>query len=151
VLIAGDARALPRLLGADRFELIVTSPPYGGTYDYAAHHALRCRWLGLSLEPLLRHEIGSRRELSAREAASRWDEQLGSVLVACRSVLAPGGRVVLVLGDAQIGGRRVPAADQIARIAPAAGLTLLAQASQPRPDPRGAPPRDEHLLALCAR
>ena len=41
LLFEGDARSLPRILGSKRMDLILTSPPYGGTYDYAAHHARR--------------------------------------------------------------------------------------------------------------
>ncbi len=41
-LVLGDARQLHRVLG-NRFhsDLVITSPPYGGTYDYERHHARR--------------------------------------------------------------------------------------------------------------
>lgn len=61
----GDARHLPELLGARfRADLILTSPPYGGTYNYADHHARRTAWLKLDVRALRAGEIGARRNLS---------------------------------------------------------------------------------------
>ena len=63
-------------------------------------------------------------------------------------MLAPGGLVALVMGDAQLGGRRVDAERHLAAQAPAAGLTFLASASQSRPDWHGGEPRKEHIVLL---
>jgi hypothetical protein len=151
-LACGDARALPELLGPSfRADLVLTSPPYGGTYDYADQHALRLAWFGLTDNDLLSHELGARRELS-RDAngPARWDDELTAALRALRSSLAHTGRAVLWIGDADLAGRRIPADEQIARISPAAGLELLASATQERKDIRGGEPRGEHLLLLAA-
>ena len=149
----GDARELPDLLGP-RFEadLILTSPPYGGTYDYAQQHALRNAWFGLGSEEFERGEIGSRRSLSRGAGGlARWDEQLLAVLRAMRNVLAPGGRAILWIGDAEVAGRRVPSDEQVAALAPHAALTLEACAAQPRSDARGGRERYERLLLLAPR
>lgn len=152
-LLLGDARELPHLLGP-RFEadLILSSPPYGGTYDYADQHALRNAWFGLDVQEFERGEIGARRSLSRGAGGlARWDEQLLAVLRAMRNVLAPGGRVLLWLGDAEISGQRVPADEQVAALAPRAALTLEACAAQPRIDARGGSDRHERLLLLAPR
>lgn len=147
-LFEGDARRSPRMLKRRRVELILTSPPYGGTYDYAAHHARRIAWLGLDDRALRRHEIGARRKLSRREGAARWEREVSGMLAAMRAVLRDDGLAVLVMGDAELGGRRVAAPAQLARLAPRHGLALAATASQPRRDFRGGRPREEHLIAL---
>lgn len=150
-LLEGDARGLANLTRGRRYDLIVSSPPYGGTYDYVEHHRRRYPWLGLSPKAMARREVGARRNLAtARDGARRWDRELGEVLEAIAAVLDPGGRAVLLLGDADVGGTRVEAAGQLRRIAPAAGLRVVAGASQPRPDWRGGEPRREHLLELAA-
>jgi len=149
-LACGDARELPRLLGP-RFaaDLIVTSPPYGGTYDYLHQHALRAAWFGLDTRQFAQAEIGSRRALSGDpRAVTRWNRELLAVLRAQRALLRPDGRVVLWLGDAELGGARVEADRQVAKLAPEAGLRLVASAAQERPDVRGGAPRAEHLLLL---
>jgi DNA modification methylase len=149
-LLLGDARALPELLGQRfRADLVLSSPPYGGTYDYADHHARRCAWLGLDLRPLRASEIGARRNARREQGGrARWDRELAQVLESLRGVLRPSGSIVLWLGDAELSGLRVPADQQIAQLAPGAGLALIASAAQEREDVRGGQPRREHLLLL---
>lgn len=147
----GDARGLPALLGR-RFStsLVISSPPYGGTYDYARHHARRHAWLGLDASELAEHEVGARRNISAqRGARTRWDDELLAVLGSIEGVLARGGRAVLFVGDAEIARMRIPADVQLARLAQQRGLAVLASVAQARPDFRGGPPRNEHLVLLA--
>lgn len=146
-LLQGDARQLPRLLGKARFDALLSSPPYGGTYDYARHHARSFAWLGLHDGALQEQEIGARRQLQAGGAAT-WNAQLTAALRAMRAVVQPSGQLILLLGDAQIGGRRYAADEQVGTLAPVSGWRWLAQASQVRPDWTGSGPREEHLLWL---
>jgi DNA modification methylase len=147
-LVLGDARALPELVRG-RFDIVLSSPPYGGTYDYHAHHALRYPWLGIDASALEQGEIGARRALSnARDGAARWDEELVHTLRATSSVLRDGGCIVLLIGDGDLGGKRVDAHQQLARLAKHANLRAVAGAAQIRTDFRGGPERREHLLML---
>lgn len=149
-LLKGDVRALPHVLGPRyRADLILTSPPYGGTYDYLDHHVRRYPWLGMSTGNMQRFELGARRHLSAAsDGVGRWDAQVRDALVAMAKVRAPEGLIVLLIGDAQVGRRRVDAGQQIRRIAPELELKVVASARQERPDQRGGRPRGEHLLAI---
>lgn len=70
------------------------------------------------------------------------------MLSSIASVLSPRGRVVLLVGDAEVGGRRISAAQQLDALAERAGLRVIASASQRRPDFRGGAPRREHLIVL---
>ena len=145
----GDARRADALLGSRvRVDLVLTSPPYGGTYDYVEHHALRLAWMGMDASEMEKSEIGSRRGLVGQSAFERWDKQLYGVLEAIRHVLDRQGLLVMVVGDGFIEQTLVPALGQLARIAPSAGLELGASASPQRPDWRGEHPREEHVVAL---
>jgi hypothetical protein len=148
LLVTGDARELPALLGRGALaDLVVSSPPYGGTYDYHAHHARRA--LAQELE---QREVGARRRLSrAPDAHGQWDRELAACLRAIAAMCRPDARVVLLLGDAQVGGTRVDARAQIGKLAKPAGLELVASAAQRRADHLGGPPRREHLLLLVKR
>lgn len=153
--VLSDARTLPQTLAGEyRCDLVLTSPPYGGTYDYLHHHARRHAWLGINPKQLRTNEIGARRNLShARgrtpvDARPRWDAEVTAVLQAIGALLQPDGVAVLLVGDAEIGGDRVPADVQLEKLAPEAELEFLAVASQPRPDWRRGPDRREHLVAL---
>lgn len=152
LLLAGDARELPRLVGKRRFALVLSSPPYGGTYDYHAQHALRCTWLGLDARELERAELGARRRLSqGRDATVRWERELSSCLRSIAAVCKPHASVVLLIGDAEVGGVRIDAGAQLARLANGAGLTWVAAAAQARADYQTGHARKEHLVLLRAQ
>lgn len=154
-LFVGDARKLPTLLRigdqrAERgFDLVVSSPPYAGTYDYHAQHALRYPWLSLDATSMEQGEVGARRRLSQQSgAAARWERELLACLESISAVCRRDAAVVLLLGDAEVGGRRMDAFDQLARLGPRVELSLVAAAAQSRPDFLGGAPRREHLLLL---
>jgi SAM-dependent methyltransferase len=157
-LVLSDARVLPHTLAGEfRCDLVLGSPPYGGTYDYLNHHARRHAWLGIQPKALREGEIGARRHLSperptARGEAprARWDRELLAVLVALRELMRPDAAMILLMGDAELGRDRVPADRQLERLAGTAELEVVAVASQTRPDWRGGQPRREHLVALRA-
>lgn len=150
-LFVGDARRAPEIVGkAYRADLVMTSPPYGGTYDYHAHHALRLAWLGLPDRDFARSELGARRSLQGEEAKQRFDREVLEVLAALRRVMKDDALAVLVIGDAELGRLRISPIDQLDALAPRAGLRLIAGASEEKADFRGGYPREEHVLALAA-
>jgi len=138
----GDARALDHLPDQE-FHLVLSSPPYAGTYDYAEHHDVRFLWLSLPRADFLRVQVGGRSEgLGSPE--KRWRNDRRRWLGEMGRVLRRGGRAVLVVGDGVVGGRPEDAAQAIAQEAPRAGLELCGGASQPRP------PHDRRLSAIFA-
>ncbi len=143
VFVVDDARRLPALV--KRTRLILSSPPYGGTYDYAFHHAHRLAFLGLDDTGLRAGELGARRNSVDPRA---FDDEVSAMLRAMAQVLDDDGLVVLLLGDGHVAGRRVPAVAQLEALASAAGLAVAASSSAPRRDWRGGPDRAEHLIAL---
>jgi hypothetical protein len=155
--VLSDARTLPQTLGGEfACDLVLTSPPYGGTYDYVEHHARRYPWLGIDATKLEQQEIGARRRLSkgkakGHEAMRAWDIEVAAMLAAMAKLMRPEGVAVLLMGDAEVGGRRVPADEQLERLAGKAELEFLAAASQSRTDWHGKAPRREHLVALLRR
>ncbi|MBL8740520.1 MAG: site-specific DNA-methyltransferase, partial [Myxococcales bacterium] len=58
-----DARVLRDAVPGS-VDLVVTSPPYPGVYDYLEHHRMRLRWLDLKERAFADSEIGARRQLS---------------------------------------------------------------------------------------
>ena len=137
-----DARDL-RHLPDGEFHLVLSSPPYAGTYDYAEHHDVRFLWLGLPRAGLDRAQVGGRSEgLGAPE--KRWRADRRRWLGEMGRVLRPGGAAVLVVGDGVVGGQPEDAAQAIAEEAPRAGLELRGGAAQSRP------PRDHRLAAIFA-
>lgn len=131
----GDARVLAGI-DARSVNLVVTSPPYPGVYDYLAHHEVRLRWLGLRTDRFATNEIGARRTLDAlgpSEGVVRWERELGATLAAMDRVLVESAFAVLLLADSVIAGKPIHALDSIRRVLPNTHLRLEAVASQERP------------------
>jgi hypothetical protein len=143
----GDARRLRDLVEGE-IDLVLTSPPYGGTYDYVRHHQRRFAWLGLDPQNLAAGEIGARRRGAAPE---RFARELGLALKSIGQVMRRDGLLVMLMGDGQHGDERVPADELVGELAESFGFEPLAVATQARPDFRGGPLRGEHLMALRRR
>ena len=135
-------------------QLVLTSPPYAGTYDYGNIHSSRFAWLGIDPRPLFLKQVGARaRGLGAEPGA--WEKSRNAWLGQIGRVLAPGGHAVIVVGDGVVGDVPENAQSAIWGAAPAAGLEPLAFASQIRPshdkrirDIFEDKPRSEHVLVL---
>ena len=153
----GDARDLSQLTPAS-LDLILSSPPYPGVYDYFDHHELRLRWLGMDETAFEAKEIGARRRLTGlgfQAALEKWEQEFGACLDAFRDALAPQGSIALVIADSVLGGRALYADEAVRDLAIAHGLALACLGSQERPyfhEPTRAAfrasPRREHVLIL---
>jgi SAM-dependent methyltransferase len=154
-IAVADARKLLRVSDKS-VELVITSPPYPGIYDYLEHHRARMRWLGLDARELEANEIGARRHARRRSFAyafGRFRSEMGSALSELGRVLAPNGLAVVVSADSVLDNRAVRSDSMFSDLAPSAGLEVVAVASQERPHfhapTRGAfrdRPRHEHAV-----
>ncbi|RMG98223.1 MAG: hypothetical protein D6705_06380 [Deltaproteobacteria bacterium] len=145
--VRADARTIDEVFGRHAVDLVLSSPPYGGTYDYVDHHARRYPWLGIDPRRFEDAEIGARRRSRASPVAA-FDGEVEAYLRALGRVARPTGHVVLLLGDGRWAGRRIDVRRQIERLAPPAGLVPRAWARQPRPGFDGTGRRFEWLVAL---
>ncbi len=153
----GDARSL-RSIESGSVDLIVSSPPYAGVYDYFEHHKMRLRWLGLEPGRFERNEIGSRRQARvarAEQALDTFRRDFGACLREIARVLREPGLAALVVADSVLAGRAVYADELVAELASGVGLVVAARAAQARPhfhEPTRAAfrkrPRAEHLILL---
>jgi DNA modification methylase len=155
-------------VGEGSVDLIVTSPPYVATYDYADHHATRARWLGLASQDFAKSEMGAKRKyrgLSEHDARQAWNAELSGMFQAMARVLGKEGKAAILMADSAIrldhtrGVAIALRADSACEEAAARfGLTCIAHASQPRPHFHGPTanafrdePRREHLLLFARK
>jgi len=156
-LFLADARRLEPV-ATRSIDLIVTSPPYPGVYDYLVHHRDRLRWLGFDAGRFSLLEIGARRhtrDLSFRPALARYRSELGRTLDEVRRVLTPRGGAVMVVADAVLAQHAVRTDELVRDLSSQSGLELVSAASQRRPhfhaptrDVFSDAPRREHALLL---
>ena len=151
-----DARALP--IPDRKVALVLSSPPYAGTYDYAAQHETRFVWLGLSARKFRKLQMGARVSAIGDTKSGVWRADETRFVAEMARVLRPGGHALLVVGDGVIDGQPEHAPDSVAEAGEPVGLEPIARASQARPihDRRlaaifGDRPRREHLLLLRKR
>jgi SAM-dependent methyltransferase len=142
----GDAREIPRNVP---LSLVLTSPPYPATYDYLPLQHLRRVWLDDDNRGLER-EIGARRHWRDGAAAARRQWALDTIdwTASAARAMAPGGRLVVVIGDGLAPAGVVETLGPTRDAAHAAGLGLLASASVYRPDHARGTGRWEHALAF---
>jgi hypothetical protein len=153
-----DARTPPAALtNTGTVDVIVSSPPYLGVYDYVQHHLLRSAVLGFDVRDFARGEVGSRRDqrrLGGDEAGSRYREDLGAVFGAWRPRMRPGGLAAVMIGDGQLGDGLLPALPLMREVAATAGWEIVASGSQARPafipGRRDPGVKEEHLVLLRA-
>jgi hypothetical protein len=150
-LALGDALHLPEEW-AQRADVVLTSPPYPGTYDYADHHKLRALWLCLSDQDFREHEIGSR-----RSQGGLWNRQGPAMLDSLARAMAAGAAAYLVIGDWIEQDRLVCALDWTRSHATQAGLELESFATIERQNFESSQEtlwqgrRGEHLIRLKRR
>jgi hypothetical protein len=113
-----DARAVSL---ASPFDLVLSSPPYPGVYDYARQHRLRFPLFGDDGAFADKHEMGAKR------APGNYEADLAAALK--RIPLGANGRILLLIGDGSVGTKPVRADEMLRRIP---GLTVKASASQSR-------------------
>jgi hypothetical protein len=160
LVLEDDARSLAAV-ATGSVDLVVTSPPYPGVYDYVEHHALRLRWLRLEKVRFEAAEIGAKRRsanITPGRALERWSEELSAILRSIARVLRPGGRAVILMADSAFGHIPVRCEEILPKLGGAHGLVLIARASQPRPHFHAATaraflhaPRREHAIVLERR
>lgn len=157
-LLPGTPGSLP--LWQNSVDCVVTSPPYLGTYDYAAHHARRYAWLGIDPHPIEHGEMGARRhgaKLTLAALVAQHQRDTEAWVGAVARLLKPSARFYVLVGDSVVSGEHLDGARPIARAAERLGLRLVARAAAERahfyrPSPTSAdagrtlPPRCEHLL-----
>jgi DNA modification methylase len=148
-----DARDLS-MASADRFDLILSSPPYAGTYDYAEHHDVRFLWLGLPRANLDRVQVGARDD-GLGSASQRWQHDRRRWLSEMARVSRRGAAIILQVGDGVVAGAPEDAAQTVEDEARRLGLVPVARVSQARPphDYRlrqifEGRPRREHIVML---
>jgi DNA modification methylase len=132
----------------NRVDLILTSPPYPGVYDYLPLQQLRYLWLGISA-PKSYQEIGSRRDFRAQgrqEALKEWQDRTGEWIKIQTKNLTPSGKFAIIVGDGLIGDKLVDTLFPTVEALNRCGMKVIARASADRPDHARGAIRIEHLV-----
>jgi len=123
----GDARDLgPVGLQDGAVDAIVTSPPYSIALDYVKNDAHALEALGCDLGGLRQRVIGVRGK-GTRNRLSNYVADLKASFREMARVLKPGGRAVVVIGNATVNRREVATTEEMVGWAEEVGLDLERQ------------------------
>ncbi|MBI3269992.1 MAG: hypothetical protein HYZ53_13280 [Planctomycetes bacterium] len=146
----GDARLLEGIPDGS-VDLVLTSPPYAGTYSYVDCSAMSYAWLDMRPGDAARREIGAK---EAKGGLASYRRDMRATLAAVRRVLSPNGRAFFVVADLEEGTEIRPADRMLEQLGREVGLSMVAIASQPRSVfgrkgvPRVAGGKLEHMVQL---
>ena len=131
--LVGDSRYdLPKEVGENCIDLMVTSPPYPNATDYHLYHRFRLFWLGFDPKALGKVEIGSHlRHQRNNTGFEEYREDVAHVLDGCFRVLVPGRYAVFVVGDAIFKSEKFSTADAIIAAGREAGFDVLGVIDRP--------------------
>ena len=119
-------------LMSESIDAVITSPPYANTMDYYLYHKQRMNVLGFDFKRTQNQEIGSRHEFSSKkEEPSKWSADLLRGVCRTFEVLRPGGFAVFVIGDSQIAGKRIDAANLLCQLGTEVGFRTSVISSEP--------------------
>ncbi len=144
-----DARRLTKVPPGS-VDLVVTSPPYPGVFDYLEHHRARLAFLELPSGPFEAGEIGARRnfkKLGFERAVERWRTELSPCLGEIARVLRPGGHAALVVADTAVAGGALEADTQNRQVGRPCGPRTRAHRLASSPE---LPPRQRRRLSTKA-
>jgi site-specific DNA-methyltransferase (cytosine-N4-specific) len=154
-----DIRERGEWVNEGPFDLVITSPPYANSYDYYLYHKQRMNWIGLDFRLAKDREIGSRLEFSSHKVpVEKFFDDMTRAFANVASVLARGGRCIVVQGDSRIAGVMYSGLDTVRRVTNGTGLiiedvqsmdlALTSKAFNPQFAVRG---KKEHVVVLRRR
>lgn len=159
VIARGDARNTD-LFPSDRFDLVVTSPPYLNAIDYLRGHRMALIWLGHALselravraisigseatrpgsptesnEALVQHVFGQSVPFEPRiqRIIDRYAHDMLELASNVQRTLVANGRVVVVVADSVLKGRRVPTGKIVEEALSRKGLNVVSVATREIP------------------
>ena len=154
--LIGDSRNdLPKVVGENTVDFIVTSPPYPNATDYHLYHRFRLFWLGHDPKALGKIEIGSHLRHQRNETGfEEYRNDIAHALEGCIKVLMPGRYAVFVVGDAIFKGVDFSTSAAVAAAASEVGFDILGIIDRPIHQTKrsfakpGRRARSEQLVAL---
>lgn len=121
-----DSKKCTDFILNESIDMIMTSPPYINTYDYYLYHKHRMNWLDYDVKYSMNTEIGSRREFSSlKKPESKFNEDLLEIFEQCNKLLKPNGKVVIVIGDGRVAGKKYDAKENMLNLSKKIGWELI--------------------------
>lgn len=117
-------------------DIVITSPPYLGVYDYAFHQERRSAWLELNTHTMQHQEMASRRSAQLPAALTQHQQDTLVWMHLASKPLKKKGFFFVLVGDSDLAGMRIFGDQPLVQAASQIGLTLFAACAVERPNPK---------------
>lgn len=98
----GDTFEILQTLPENKFDFIITSPPYINTFDYYLYHKWRMFWLGFDHRPVRQKEIGNHHRIDTKKfevAKAEYIDSMTQIMNELSRVSKPDSYFVMIIGD----------------------------------------------------
>lgn len=116
---------------SQRFDLVVTSPPYPNAYSYHLYHRTRLIWLGYDPERFKEIEIGSHRKYSAkgpkRATPETFSKEIEAIFRWLNTRLRDGRYACFIIGDSTVRKETIDNASLLAKAGASHGFREVAR------------------------
>jgi site-specific DNA-methyltransferase (cytosine-N4-specific) len=115
----GDALPELKHFGDNRFDFVITSPPYINTFDYYLYNKLRMFWLDYDHKVVRQKEIGNHHRIDTKDFATARKEYMDSMLQIINElsrISKPESGFVMIIGDGIVDGITIDMSEVIKEI-----------------------------------
>ncbi|RLI80146.1 hypothetical protein DRP05_01580 [Archaeoglobales archaeon] len=98
----------------EKFDAIITSPPYYFSIDYVGKDKIAYEYLGVNMKEIESKYLGMKNTLSKKKYGNLpskvilYYEDLRKSIENMFWALKPGGKIAIIVGDSTVGGKKIP-------------------------------------------
>ena len=139
-----------------KFDAIITSPPYYFSIDYVGKDKLAYEYLGFDMKKIESKYLGMKNSLSKKKIGGlpakviQYYEDLKTSIEGMYNALKLGGKLAIIVGDSTVSGKKIPTTIMTKRFCEEAGFTFKKLIFNPLLGARNRAIRGESII-ICEK
>ncbi|RKZ20501.1 hypothetical protein DRQ16_04800 [bacterium] len=140
----------------EKFDAIITSPPYYFSIDYVGKDKIAYEYLGIDMKKVESRYLGMKNTLPQKKYGNLpskvvlYYEDLKKSVEIMYWALKPGGKIAIIVGDSTVGGRKIPTTMMTKRFCEEAGFRFKRLVFNPLLGARNRAIRGESII-ICEK
>ena len=128
VIYTGDTLTILKKLKDNKYDFIITSPPYINTFDYYLYHKQRMFWLDFDPSIVRKNEIGNHHKIdsqSLEKAIEEYKSFMTDIFIELSRISKVDSIFVIIIGDGIVKGNVIDMSNVISDIASKTDYSVL--------------------------
>jgi len=140
----------------EKFDAIITSPPYYFSIDYVGKDKLAYEYLGLDMKKIEAKYLGMKNSLPKKKIGGlpakviQYYEDLKVSIEGMYNALKPGGKLAIIVGDSTVSGKKIPTTIMTKKFCEEVGFTFKKLIFNPLLGARNRAIRGESII-ICEK